>query len=120
MTPKIKIITGFRKDQQHTIDLNEAHKAYHLFLNPEKRAIFGNGVAIRGTDIQSIEPDYHATMGWNSSHTLDGDDWHEIRQKGVDFAIRDGLAKAKEIAIHLKDVKQLSQPLSEVTLLELN
>ena len=41
---KIKIITGFRKDQYYTIDAEEAHKAYYLFLNPEERGVFNNGV----------------------------------------------------------------------------
>ena len=71
---KIKIITGFRKDQYYTIDAEEAHKAYYLFLNPEERGVFNNGVAMIGKNVQGIEPDYHATMGWNSTHTLDSDD----------------------------------------------
>jgi hypothetical protein len=95
---KIKIVTGFRKEQYHTIDAEEAHKAYYLFLHPNERGIFKNGVALRGESIQSIEPDYHASMGWNPTHTLDSDDMNEIRQKGIDTKLRDVLYAAKSVA----------------------
>ena len=95
---KIKIITGFRKEQHHTIDAEEAHKAYYLFLHPDERGIFKNGVALIGADIRSIEPDYHATMGWNPPHTLDGDDWNEIRSAGVDRKLREAIQSAQQIA----------------------
>lgn len=95
---KIKIITGFRDDQHYTIDAEEAHKAYHLFLNPEKRGVFNNGVALVGKNIQGIEPDYHATMGWNISHKLDSDDWNELRSKGIDRQLQNILSTAKQLA----------------------
>ncbi len=112
---KIKIITGFRKDQFHTIDSEEAHKAYYLFLNPEKRGVFKNGVAIQGSLIQSIEPDYHATMGWNETHQLDSDDWNEINRKGVAKKMKNLLSDAKEVvrlSAHTPEVFAL--PLSQV------
>lgn len=109
---KIKLITGFRKDQQHSIDAEEAHKAYYLFLNPDQRGIFSNGLAIRGSDIQAIEPDYHGTMGWNPQHTLDADDWNELREKGIDTGLRDALLDGKEIA-QLGRPELISLPLSE-------
>lgn len=95
---KIKIITGFREDQFYTIDIQEAHKAYHLFLHPNERGVFSNGVAIRGIDIKSIEPDYHSTMGWNPTHQLDSEDWNEIRGKRVDVKMRNLLAAANQLA----------------------
>ncbi len=95
---KIKIITGFRDDQYYSIDIEEAHKAYYLFLHPEQRGIFQNGVAIRGSDIHSIEPDYHNTMGWNPTHKLDGEDWNEIRGKKIDLKIRNLLVQAQELS----------------------
>lgn len=95
---KIKIITGFRRDQHHTISAEEAHKAYYLFLNPEQRGVFKNGIALRGVDIQTIVPDYHATMGWNATHELDSYDMNEIRDKGIDTKIRHVLSEAKMIA----------------------
>ena len=109
---KIKVITGFRKEQQHTIDAEEAHKAYYLFLNPEKRGVFNNGVAIVGADIRSIEPDYHATMGWNATHTLDSDDMNEIRFKGIDEKLRNVLYAAKSVA-QLGKPELMNLPLSE-------
>jgi hypothetical protein len=123
MNLKIKVITGFRKDQQYTIDAEESHKAYYLFLNPEKRGIFKNGVAIIGKNIQSIEPDYHATMGWNESHQLDGDDWNEINKLNIKNIISNKLEDAKKIANLLaENPKVFALPLSEVqnTLLESN
>jgi len=113
MKKYIKIITGFRADQQYTIESEEAHKAYYLFRNPEKRGIFNNGVAIVGQNIQGIEPDYHATMGWNPTHKLDDQDWEEIRGRGVDRAIREIQQVAQEVA-KLGDEK-ISLPLSEAS-----
>ena len=109
---KIKIITGFRDDQCHTIDAEEAHKAYYLFLHPDERAVFANGVALVGKNIQSIEPDYNATMGWNQSHRLDDDDWNEIRSEGVDRRLRDALYGARAVAIG-QGAASLSMTLSE-------
>lgn len=98
MNPKIKVVVGYREDQYHTIDAEESHKAYYLFTHPKERGIFKNGVAIRGEDIQSIVPDWHATMGWNPTHELDSDDWNEIRSRGIDYKTSKLLAAAKEIA----------------------
>lgn len=112
---KIKIITGYREDQHYTIEADEAHKAYFLFLNPEKRTVFKNGVALIGSNIQSIEPDYNATMGWNKTHELDDDDWVELRTKAIDRKLRDVLQLAKNIAQEQPD--KINTPLSEIRLL---
>jgi hypothetical protein len=109
---KIKIITGFRKEQQHSIDAEEAHKAYYLFLNPDKRGVFNNGLAIIGAYIRGIDPDYQGTMGWNSTHTLDDDDMNEIRANRIDVRSRDVLAEAKKIA-QLGKPELMNLPLSE-------
>lgn len=112
---KVKIILGFREDQQFTIDGEEAHKAYYIFLNPEKRTIFSNGLAVIGKNIQQIVPDYQATMGWNSTHELDGDDWNEIKKVGIDRKFQKLLSLAKEVASLPSDNPQLFlKPLSEV------
>jgi hypothetical protein len=113
---KIKLITGFRKDQHYTIDADEAHKAYYLFLNPEKRTVFKNGVALIGSNIHGIEPDYNATMGWNSDHILDGDDYNQMRIKGIDRKLRDTLQLARDIAQFQPD--KINLPLSEIKLLK--
>jgi hypothetical protein len=112
MELKVKIITGFRKEQRHIIDAEEAHKAYYLFLNPDKRGVFNNGVALIGADIRSIEPDYHGTMGWHHTHTLDSDDMNEIRARGIDTALRDTLYAAKNVA-QLGKPELMNLPLSE-------
>lgn len=116
---KVKVITGFRKEQHYTIDAEEAHRAYYLFLNPEERGIFSNGVALVGKNIQGIEPDYHTTMGWNQTHTLDGNDWNDIRRRGIDRELRDKLYAANQVAklgdgyMHLS----LSEAASQIGLL---
>lgn len=118
---KIKIICGFRKEQEYTIDSEEAHKAYHLFLNPEKRSIFENGIAIKGSDIQAIVPDYHATMGWNKSHNLDAYDYGELKVTGIENKIRDLLYEAKNFAISNQENEKLFlMPLSQAKQLLLN
>jgi hypothetical protein len=108
---KIKVITGFRKEQHYTIDAEEAHKAYYLFLNPDKRGVFKNGVALIGQDIRGIEPDYHATMGWNPTYVLDSDDWNELRDKGVDRALKKVVSAAKDAA-QLLPPEKMNLPLS--------
>lgn len=95
---KAKIVCGFRKEQEFTIDANELHKAYYLFNNPEKRGTFNNGLALKGSDIQRIEPDYNATMGWNHTYQLTNDDWTELNTTGVAKKIRGIMAYAKEVA----------------------
>ena len=94
---KLKIVTGYREEQTHTIDVSEAHKAYYLFLNPEARTIFNNGLAIRGQDIQTILPDYHATMGWNPAHKLMADDYNELESKGVTRKLNEYITLAKDV-----------------------
>lgn len=113
---KIKLVTGFRAEQFHTIDADEAHKAYYLFANPEERGIFKNGVAVIGRNIQSIVPDYHATMGWNPTHVLDSNDFNELREKGVDVKLRNALSEGKELADFILNENRkdlLSKPLDE-------
>jgi hypothetical protein len=109
---KIKIVTGFRQDQCHSVSIDEAPKAYYIFMNPEKRAVFSGGLALVGQDVRKIEPDYHGTMGWNLSHALDGDDWNEIRTSGVERKLREAMQVAQKIAqTNRMDLIQL--PLSE-------
>ena len=97
---KIKVVCGFRKEQEFSINANEAHKAYYLFNHPDKRGTFDNGLAIKGSDISRIEPDYNATMGWNHTHTLTHDDWNELHASGVANKLQRILASAKEIGRH--------------------
>lgn len=115
MKLKVKLITGFRKDQHFTIEADEAHKAYYLFMNPDKRGVFDSGLALIGQDIRAIEPDYNATMGWNPTYQLGDDDWNELNSSGVSRQLRDILAEAKQLAYKIKDRPELmALPLSEV------
>lgn len=110
---KIKLVTGYGKEEHHSIDAEEAHKAYFLFLNPEVRGVFDNGLALIGKDIRRIEPDYAGTMGWNPNHKIGPDDMNEIMDKGIDRDIRAVLSGAKSLAYSLKP-EQLNQPLSSL------
>lgn len=111
---KVKVITGFRDDQYYTIDAEEAHKAYYLFLHPEERGIFNNGVALIGKNIQGIEPDWNATLDYNPTYRLEADDWNDLRRDGTDKKLRDLLADAKIIASKAQnDPSIFSLPLSE-------
>ena len=117
MNLQIKLITGFREDQYQTVDMEEAHKAYYLFTHPEERGIFNNGVAIIGKNIQGIEPDYHACMGWNPTHRLDSDDWNEINRRGIHRKIKGMLEKARDVArLNQNNQSIFLKPLSEITL----
>lgn len=111
---KIKVITGFRDDQYYVIDGEEAHKAYYLFNNPEKRGVFNNGVALVGRNIQGIEPAWNETMGWNPSHKPDGHDWNEIRKRGLKPKMAELLTEAKKVAYFVESRPELMlSPLSE-------
>ena len=119
---KIKVIIGFREDQYYVIDGNEAHKVYYLFMHPEERGVFKNGVALIGKNIQGIEPAWNETMGWNPTHKLDDDDWNDIHTKDIKVKMRELLSEAKRVMpliernpallqINLKEiVKELPQP----------
>lgn len=113
---KIKLITGYGKDEHHSISAEEAHKAYYLFLHPEVRGVFSSGLAIIGKDIKRIEPDYTGTMGWNPNHTLTAEDMNEVLDRGIDRQLRDVLSEAKSLAYNLQPA-QLNKPLSELKLL---
>lgn len=110
---KVKIVCGFRKEQEFTINANEAHKAYYLFNNPEKRGTFDNGLAIKGSDIQRIEPDYNATMGWNHTHQLTSDDWNELHRSGVMQKLQGIMSSAKEIA-RIGQLEDFTSPLIDL------
>jgi hypothetical protein len=60
--------------------------------------VFKNGLALRGSDIHSIVPDWHSTMGWYKSHKLGSDDWAELRQKGVENKIKEIMYDAQTLA----------------------
>lgn len=110
---KIKLIVGFRRDQEHSVDASEAHKAYYLFLHPDARGIFSNGLAIQGSQIQEIVPDYQGSMGWNPTFPLDSDSWNEIRDKGIDRKIQKMMGMAKEVAAKALP-EDLNKPLALV------
>jgi len=105
----IKIITGFREDQQVSIPMQEAHKAYYLFTHPDERGVFDNGVALVGRNIQEIRPDWNATMGWLETHTLDGDDLIEIRRTGVESKMRMLIERAKDVGAEIQTNKELAK-----------
>lgn len=113
MNYKVKLIVGFRRDQEHTIDADEAHKAYYLFLHPEARTVFRNGLAIKGDQIQEIVPDYQATMGWNPTHVLNNDDWSELKSSGVSSYMQKLLGHAKLVAEKC-DEREVNTPLSQL------
>lgn len=109
----LKVICGYRKDQEYSIDADEAHKVYYLFHNPEKRAVFSDGIALKGDQIQTIKPDYHKTMGWNETYLLTDDDMNEIRNKGIDIKIRNAMEFSKGVA-QLCPLEDLATPLIQL------
>lgn len=113
MNYKIRLVVGFRRDQEHSVNADEAHKAYYLFLHPDERGVFSNGLAIKGDQIQEIIPDYQGTMGWNPTHVLDGDDWNELHQRGIPEKLQKFLSVGKDIA-QLGKLSDLSIPLREL------
>ncbi len=113
MKYKIKLVVGFRRDQEHSIPATESHKAYYLFTHPNERGIFSNGLAIKGDQIQEIVPDYHGTMGWNPTHVLTGEDYNELRANGVLEKMQFIMAEAKEIGAR-GSAEELNTPLNQL------
>lgn len=103
----IKIKTGYQADQFVSIPDEEAHIAYYLFAHQDARAIFTNGVALRGQDIVRIEPDLHQAFGWNPTHKLDNDDWNQVRSSDVYRTLDRRMRIAKEVAARMspKDMR---------------
>lgn len=119
MKYKIKVTTGFGADEKFTIEAEEAHKAYYLFNNPDARGTFKNGVAVVGSKIQGIMPDWNAIMGWNPTHKLTDEDWNEIRSKGVDIKMNNIIAFARDTAkLAEQSPLILEQSLTEIKLLQ--
>lgn len=98
MNYKIKIKYGYRKDQESLIDVDEAHKAYFLFFNPEIRGVFNNGLAITGSSINEIVPDYVGSMGWNDGYSPTSEEWGEIKNSKMFRELENTLLVAKKIA----------------------
>lgn len=84
-----KIVFGYKPEEYLEITKDEVQKAYYCFLE-KKDSIFSGG-AIKGSNIQRIEPDYHRTMGWNRGYELQNEDYIEIRRKGLDEKMRNFL-----------------------------
>lgn len=111
-----KIITGFREDQFHSVPMQEAHKAYYLFRNPEQRGIFSTGLALVGSSIREIIPDYTATMGWNTGYKVTAEDYAELKTSGVQATMNMLLRKAKDVSeeIVANNPALLKEPLGEL------
>jgi hypothetical protein len=115
----IKIITGFSDEQKYTVSADEAHKAYYLFRNPEKRGVFANGLALIGRDIRAIQPDWHRTMGWNPTHKLDDSDWNELRESGKVSHLNKLINHANQVALRIPEQPDLlHQKLSDIPALK--
>lgn len=105
----IKVITGFREDQQYTIPMQEAHKAYYLFTHPDSRGVFDNGVALVGRNINEIRPDWNMTLGYNPDYKMTEDDWNNIRGKRIDTNMRTLLEKAKATSSLMEENKAIGK-----------
>jgi len=113
---QFKVKTGYREDQAFFVDEQEVHKAYYLFLNPDKRSVFNNGTALIGKDIKSIEPDFHGELGFNRGYTMIEEDYGIINRKGgIGEKAKHITYKAKQIAYSAeKDTTLLNIPLSQI------
>jgi hypothetical protein len=89
-----KILQGYDHERDVTIREDELERAYGLFMLGG-RWLFSGG-PVDGKNIQGVVEDYHATMGWNPQHKLEALDYAELRQKGVDVAMKVALGCAKE------------------------
>lgn len=79
------------------IEDDELEKALHAFIKGFP-VVFFNGAASR---IESIVPDYNATMGWSRGYKLNADDYNEISEAGVDRACKKLFSEKKEKVTYL-------------------
>jgi len=107
----VKLICGYRKDQEYSISANEAHKAYYLFDHRDQFGTFDDGLAIKGSSIDAIVPDYNRTMGWNPTYLLTNDDHNALTLNGVKQKMQFIMSEAKEIASH-NNQEELATPLN--------
>lgn len=110
----IRVICGYRKEQEYLVNANEAHKAYYIFTNPDKKAVFDDGLALKGSDIQRIVPDYNSAMGWNPNHQLTNEDWNELHSNGLMEKMQGIMSLAKEVAKNGSQ-EELTTPLIELS-----
>ena len=92
-----KVITGYGKDQYHQVHVDDLHKIYYLWLNPEKRGILTDGTPIIGKNIIDILPDYNKILGHAPTIILDSYDWQKINNT----SLRDRIEIAKTVASKL-------------------
>ena len=76
-----KIIFGFDAEDYIPIEDSELEKAFYAFLK-KKDGIYSGG-AVKGTNIQAIQPDYHRAMGWNRGWRLTDEDYAELNARGI-------------------------------------
>ena len=75
---KFRVVYGYNAGQHVTVRKKDLPKLYVMFLNGTGRTVLENGIALRGEDIQRIEPDWNATMDWNATYRLMSDDFDQI------------------------------------------
>lgn len=108
MTYYLKIVCGYDEERHFPIKAQEAHKAYYLFEHPDKRGIFDNGLALTGKEIKIIQPDYHTTMGWNTTHELNDDDWNQLNGQGVVEKMKEIMGNAKDVSMMIDKKPELA------------
>lgn len=105
MKKHFKIIRGYGAEDYISIREDELEKAFYAFL-AKKDAVYSGG-AVRGSEIIAIQPDFHATMGWNRGYKLGADDYAELRERGVESSHAKLLAHTKEKVQYLIETSQV-------------
>ena len=91
MKKSFKIQIGY--DKYIGISKKDLPNAYYSFIN-ETKMITSDGIAIRGKDIISIEPDWNNILGYNTGYKINE---REIENKYIEKA-REIMLKAKNVA----------------------
>lgn len=82
----------------------ELEKAIWAFSTNDK-AVFDKGL-VRGQDIIAITEDWHREMGWNPTHIIEGEDWQEIKEKGVQKKYENLISSVKSKVGYLIETNQ--------------
>jgi hypothetical protein len=99
---KLKI--GYGLEEYIQITRDELEKATYCFLT-KKDSVYSGG-ACKGSEILAIQPDFHRVMNWNRGWKLTGDDYDELRQKGIDRKMNKELEDTKIKIQYLIETRQ--------------
>ena len=90
-----KVTHGYGTEDVIYIDSQQdLERAIYAFVTGKSARIGGN--FIKGSEIKHIKEDWNRTMGYAKGYRLQGEDWDEIRRKGVETLYKGYIAEISD------------------------